>query len=170
MTKDCPLRWAARTLDGRSYWLRRKLSVAGLVYSADVPANTKVYLEEPVIGAPANKKGRRATKPRVLSKEQPIEVRQIATRSETKWTRIEVRGTERGYLNDEFSARRVWTTQGGDEPACEWLVMRRDAERKIHYALSNESAERRWKDWLGANANASSSNAPTGLQERNRLG
>lgn len=129
------------TLYGRSYWLRRKLSVAGLVYSADVPANTKVYLEEPVIGAPANKKGRRATKPRVLSKEQPIEVRQIATRSETKWTRIEVRGTERGYLNDEFSARRVWTTQGGDEPACEWLVMRRDAEGKIHYALSNERAD-----------------------------
>src|SRR5262249_40990109 len=82
-----------------------------------------------------------ATKPRVLSKEQPIEVRQIATCSENKWTRIEVRETERGYLNDEFSARRVWTTQGGDEPASEWLVMRRDAEGKIHYALSNERAD-----------------------------
>jgi hypothetical protein len=53
---------------------------------------------------------------------------------------IEVRQTERGYLNDEFSARRVWTTQGSDEPVEEWLVMRRDAEGKIHYALSNERA------------------------------
>lgn len=129
------------TLYGRSYWLRRKMSGAGLVYDADVPADTKVYLEEPVIGVPPNKKGRRFRKPRVLSKEKPVEVRQIATRSDTKWRRIEVRATERGYLKDEFSARRIWTTQGGDEPVEEWLVMRRDAEGKIHYALSNERAE-----------------------------
>jgi SRSO17 transposase len=93
------------------------------------------------LALPPNKKGRRFTKPRVLSKEQPVEVRKIATRSETKWRRVEVRATERGYLNDEFSARRVWTTQNGEEPVEEWLVMRRDAEGKIHYALSNEGAD-----------------------------
>jgi hypothetical protein len=40
------------TLYGRSYWLRRKMSGAGLVYYADVPADTKVYLEKPVVGRP----------------------------------------------------------------------------------------------------------------------
>lgn len=77
----------------------------------------------------------------MLSREQPIEVRQLAKQSETKWRRIEVRATERGYLNDEFSARRVWTTQNGEAPVEEWLVMRCDAAGKIHYALSNERAE-----------------------------
>ena len=129
------------TLYGRSYWLRRKLSGAGLVYYADVPADTKVYLEKPVVGLPPHKQGRRLTKPRVLSQQPPFAVRQIAARSDTKWRRVAVRVTERGYLNDEFSARRVWTTQNGEEPVAEWLVMRRDAEGKIHYALSNEKAE-----------------------------
>ncbi|MGH9766532.1 MAG: IS701 family transposase [Blastocatellia bacterium] len=128
------------TLYGRSYWLRRKMSGAGLVYYADVPADTKVYLEKPLVGVPPNKKGRRLSKPRVLSKNKPVEVRQIARRCDSRWTRVEVRQTERGYLNDEFSARHVWTTQGGDEPVEEWLVMRRDGEGKIHYALSNEYA------------------------------
>ena len=128
------------TLYGRSYWLRRKMSGAGLIYCADVPVDTQVYLEKPVVGVPANKsgKGRRAVKPRVLSAEKPIEVRQIAALPETAWRRIEMRATERGFLNDEFSARRVWTTQNGEEPVQEWLVMRRDGEARIYYALSNE--------------------------------
>jgi SRSO17 transposase len=76
------------TLYGRSHWLRRKMSGAGLVYYADVPVETQVYLEKPVVGVPANKKGRRATKPRVLSAEKPIEVRQIAALLETGVTAI----------------------------------------------------------------------------------
>lgn len=129
------------TLYGRSYWLRRKISGADLVYYADVPADTKVYLAKPVVGAPPKKKAGRLTQPRVLSQEKPVEVRQVAKRCDTNWTRIEVRVTERGYLKDEFSARRVWTTQGGDDPVEEWLVMRRDGEGKIHYARSNERAD-----------------------------
>lgn len=130
------------TLYGRSAWLRRKLSGAGLSYCADVPVDTHVYREKPVVGVPAHQsgKGRRAVKPRVLRAEKPLEVRQIAGLPETTWTRIEVRATERGLLHDEFSVRRVWTTQKGAEPMAEWLVMRRDGEGKIYYALSNESA------------------------------
>ena len=35
------------TLYGRSYWLRRKIAGTGLIYMADVPADTQVYLEKP---------------------------------------------------------------------------------------------------------------------------
>lgn len=100
------------TLDGRSDWLRRKLRGADLVYYADVPADTKVYLEKPVVGVPPNKQGRRATRPRVLSAAQPVEVRQLAPRSDTKWRRVAVRVTERGYLGDEFSAPRLDDAKG----------------------------------------------------------
>jgi len=58
-------------------------------------------------------KGRRAVLPRVMSDEKPIEARALAALPETPWTRIEVRNTERGKLNDEFSARRVWTYEPG---------------------------------------------------------
>ena len=55
------------TLYGRSAWLRDQLAAAGLEYYADVPADTKVYLEPPVIGVPQNKRGPKAKKQRVLS-------------------------------------------------------------------------------------------------------
>jgi SRSO17 transposase len=131
------------TLYGRSAWLRRKMRDAALIYCAEVPVDTQVYLKKPVVGVPANQSGtgRRAVKPRVLSAEKPREVRQVAGLPETAWTRIEVRATERGFLTDEFSARRVWTTQNGEEPVAEWLVLRRDGDGKIYYALSNEPAD-----------------------------
>lgn len=134
---------ACDTLYGRSAWLRRKMNGAGLIYMADVPVSTLVYLREPVVAVPAKLGGqvRRATKPRVVSEDKPLEARAVAGLEETKWTRIEVRPTERGCLRDEFSARRVWTVEKGFEPVAEWLVMRRDEHGQIHYALSNADAE-----------------------------
>ena len=103
-----------------------------------------MYLTEPVIGVPKQVagKGRRAVLPRVMSDEKPIEARALAALPETPWTRIEVRNTERGKLNDEFSARRVWTYEPGQSSArAEWLVLRRDVADKIYYALSNAPAD-----------------------------
>lgn len=110
---------------------------------ADGPADTRVYLERPVVGVPERdpgQQGRGCSKPRVLSAEPPVEVRQLSASPETVWTRIRVRATERGELNDEFNARRIWTTQDGEEPVAEWLVLRRDGEKRVHFALSNAPA------------------------------
>ena len=131
------------TLYGRSTWLRRRMAGAGLIYMADVPSDTRLYLERPVVGvAPLQpgRRGRRRCKPQVLSTEPPVEARQLAANPDTPWRRVRVRVTERGELNNEFSARRAWTTVDGEEPVEEWLVMRRDAEGKIYYALSNAAA------------------------------
>ena len=84
---------------------------------------------------------RRAVKPRVVSAEKPVQVRTLATAPDTVGTRIEVRNTERGKLNDEFNARRVWTVEAGQAPRAEWLVMRRENTGKVFYALSNASVE-----------------------------
>jgi SRSO17 transposase len=111
---------------------------------ADVPADTEVYLIKPVVGVPPREepqRGRPYSKPRVLSAEKPVEVRELAARPDTVWTRVTVRKTERGELKDQFSARRVWTTHQGEEPVEQWLVMRRDSEGKLHYGLSNASAD-----------------------------
>src|SRR5436190_25052 len=134
---------ACDTLYGRSTWLRRKINAADLTYMADVPVSTRVYLEEPVVAVPTKPsgQGRRAVKLQVVSEDKPLEVRSVAALPETKWTRIEVRNTERGKLQDEFSARRIWTVEKGFEAVAEWLVMRRDEHGQIHYALSNAPSE-----------------------------
>lgn len=111
------------TLYGRSGRRRRQVGGAGLEYCFDVPVDTLVYLTEPVIGVPkqAAGKGRRAKWPCVLSAEKPLDARTLAASPETLWTRIEVRNTERGKLNDEFSVRRVWTYESGQSSArAEW--------------------------------------------------
>jgi len=130
------------TLYGRSHWLRRNCAGLGLTYMADVPADEQVYLNKPVVGVPERKpgKGRTPTRRCVLSKERPVEVRRLWNAPETEWTRVRVRVAERGYIEDEFSARLVWTTHKGEEPVQEWLVMRREDDGKIYYALSNAEA------------------------------
>jgi SRSO17 transposase len=140
-----PFGWVTGdTLYGRSGWLRCSLEAAELRYVLDVPADTQVYLERPVVGVPkprADRRGRRPTRPRVLSADKPVEVRALAAAPETVWQRVRVRSTARGELNDEFSARRVWTlAEGATEPREEWLLLRRTGEGQVQYALSNADA------------------------------
>lgn len=123
------------TLYGRNIWLRRKMSAAGLVYMADVPVNTKVYTEKPETAAGKTKRGKRN------QAAQALEARELAAVDAGQWRRIEIRACERGVINDEFCACRVWTKAKGEEPMEEWLVMRREADGTIHYALSNAPAD-----------------------------
>jgi len=144
-SEGLPFEWVCcDTLYGRNYSLRRKIADAGLIYMADVPIDTQVYLEKPLVGLPVKDpdKGVRVfTRPRVLSADKPVEARKLTADPGTKWTGIRVRATERGEINDEFSARRIWTTNDGEQPVEEWLLMRREADGSIHYALSNAPAE-----------------------------
>jgi len=129
---------------GQSPWLRDQTTDAGLTYMADVPSNTQVYLEKPVLGIPAPKPGRRGPKPtrlRVLNDATAFPVHQVARRADTIWQRIRVRPIERGELNDPFAVRRVWTLRKqAPEPVEEWLVIRREAKNRYTYALSNAPA------------------------------
>lgn len=51
---------------GRSGEFRDQLAAEKIDYYADVPCNTRVYLEPPQIGVPDNKRGRKAHQRRVL--------------------------------------------------------------------------------------------------------
>jgi len=132
---------------GRSRWLRDHLDQAGLVYMADVPSDTQVYLAEPTIGVPVlepGSKGRPPRRERVLSEERPVKISEVASRKDTTWQTVRVRATERGEIADEFAARRVWAQRDGgrkvpDRP--EWLVIRREANGRLNYSLSNAAPE-----------------------------
>jgi SRSO17 transposase len=128
-------------LYGRSQWLRHQLRSAKVVYLADVPADTQVYLTQPVLGLPVarGRKGRPPTQRRVLNRVAPVEVRQVAGRPDTTFRRFRVRDTERGVLEDQFAVRQVWTLHAG-EVVSEWLVIRAEGGDPT-YALSNAPAE-----------------------------
>ncbi len=128
-------------LYGRSQWLRDKVNGAELIYMADVPCNTQVYLEKPVLGVPKRKPGGRGPAPsrlQVLNNLKSVAVHKVRRRDDTIWKRVRVRPIERGELNDPFTARRVWTLREGEsEPVAEWLLIRQESDKRFSYALSN---------------------------------
>jgi SRSO17 transposase len=130
-------------LYGRADWFRAEMDRADIIYMADVPRTTQVYLECPTFGVPEtppDHQGRPYTKARVLSLEKPLPVHQVAQRPDTQWQQIRVRPCERGMLVAEFAARRAWTLRDG-KPTEEWLVVRRDSDGDCRYAFSNAHVE-----------------------------
>jgi SRSO17 transposase len=136
---------ACDDLYGRSTWLRDKMDGEEIIYMADVPCTTQIYLEKPVLGVPECPPGRRGPKPtrlQVLNGVKPFKAHQVARRADTIWTHVRVRTIERGELDDPFAARRVWTLREGElEPVEEWLVIRREAKNRYNYSLSNAPAD-----------------------------
>lgn len=128
-------------LYGRSNKFRAELDGDGLLYMADVPSNLRVYLEEPVIGLPEPKSGKKGPKPQqpqVLNGIRSYSVQQVGGLSDSHWQRLRIRTNERGVLEDQFAARRVWTwDKEQTKPRQEWLVMRIERNGDHTYAFSN---------------------------------
>lgn len=126
---------ACDTLYGQSVWLRDKFDEANIEYYADVPANTRVYLDEPQIGVPQNKRGKKATQLRVLSP-KAYRVDHLRQHDTTHWQTVEVRASERGFVRHEFAVQRVWTV-GDDLRVREELLLIRREGKKCTYTLNN---------------------------------
>ena len=134
---------ACDDLYGRSGWFRCQMDQVGILYMAEVPENTHIYLTKPDFGIPPHARGqvgRIPTRSKVMSEDQPIEARQLIPSPDTHFQRILVRDTERGELEDQFAMRRVWTICE-DELIEEWLVIRYENDQRYTFALSNASAD-----------------------------
>lgn len=122
-------------LYGQSFWLRQQLDQAGIEYYADIPANTKVYLSEPVIGIPQNKRGPKAKKLRVLS-QIAYRVDHLPAHPSLLWQTLTIRPTERGWLKSDFARIPVWTVQDDLTVTKQRLLIRRQG-KKHSYTFSN---------------------------------
>ncbi|MBU1751230.1 MAG: IS701 family transposase [Chloroflexi bacterium] len=132
---------ACDDLYGRAGWFRRAMDQAGIIYMADVPATTQVYLAPPCCLWPPLAAADHVEPPDpALAGAVAVEVRAVAQRADTVFQPILVRHTERGALQDPFAMRRVWTLHG-DAVAEEWLVIRRHSDGRLSYALSNAPAD-----------------------------
>ncbi len=135
---------ACDTFYGRDGWFRAELDTRDFEYMADVPANQRVYLSQPVIGLPTHTKGRQAEHERVRSP-TAYRVDKLRNAPDTRWQTLTIRATERGELTAGFAARRVWTVWKDETEKHhvreEWLILRRDTDGKCYYALSNASLD-----------------------------
>ena len=126
---------------GRDSQFRAQLDQEQVVYVADVPSHTQVYLQRPEVGiqstAPGHR-GRPCTQRQVLNGVQPMSVQGVGRMPESHWQTVHIRSNERGVLADRFAARRLWTWSPEHvEPRQEWLVMRVEQNGEHSYALSN---------------------------------
>ncbi len=126
---------AVDSLYGQSFWLRQQMDAANIEFYADVPANTKVYLAEPVIGIPQNKRGPKAQKLKVLSP-MAYRVDNLPRHPSLIWQTLTIRPTEWGWLTADFARLPVWTVQDDLTVTKQWLLIRRQG-KKHTYSFSN---------------------------------
>jgi SRSO17 transposase len=135
---------ACDDLYGRDSQFRAALEDEEITYFADVPANTRVYLKRPQIGVPEKTaaRGRPKKKLQVLNESRSLRVDQVGKEADTAWQRLLIRHNERGVLEDDFAARRVWIwMQDQDEVREEWLIIRIERNGDHSYTLSNAPAD-----------------------------
>lgn len=123
---------------GRDSQFRADLDAEGVIYMADVPEDTQVYLERPVVGVPETppgKQGRPFSRAQVLNEIKPVEVRKLVSHPENVWQRVAVRHTERGLLTYRCTARRVWTVTEKGEVLEEWLFIRKESDDTFSFTF-----------------------------------
>jgi len=125
---------------GQQAWLLSRLAGENIEYMAEIPSDTRVYLEYPTVGIPERKgnRGRKPSKTRVLNS-QPIEVRALLETEQLRWSVLKVRDTARGELWIRFAALRVYRLE--DElPVAQpvWLCLRQELDSgEVKFAFSN---------------------------------
>jgi SRSO17 transposase len=129
---------------GRDRQFRADLDAKHILYMADIPSDTRVYLEKPVVGipqTPPGKKGPSFRQPRVLNNVQPVAVSTLVDHPDFRRQPVTIRPTERGWLTYECAARRVWTLTPRLDVREEWLFIRREADDSFSFSLSNAPAD-----------------------------
>jgi SRSO17 transposase len=128
------------SLYGRKGWLRDELDCHAIEYYADIPANTKVYLSEPIIVWSETSSGKKSKHFEVSSPRYAHEVKNLRKQTETWWQTLTLRPNERGLLKAAFARRRVWTVREDGTVREEWVLIRQDKKR-ITYSFSNAATD-----------------------------
>lgn len=121
-------------LYGRKGWFRDQLAALTIEYYADVPENTRLYREKPLVRFLLTKQGTPAQTPEITG--IPASAMKLAARAATEWETLVLRPSERGMLTADFARYRVWSVDPDGTMRQEWLLLRKD-RTKLTYSLSN---------------------------------
>jgi SRSO17 transposase len=126
---------------GRDSALLDKIDGLGLWYFAEVPHDTRVWLERPATAVPPwTGRGRKPTREQlVLDAVEPQTVIQLAhTLPSDAWTRQRIKEGSKGPIVADFALLRVVAVREGLPGPEVWLVLRRNVETgELKTYLSN---------------------------------
>jgi len=128
---------------GQQEWLLAELEGDNLIYIADVPYDTRVWLDLPRTQIP-QRKGNYGRKPTKLKADRhPTAVHEIAhALEESHWTRMYIRDTERGQLWSWLAFLRVYPVRDELPGPETWLILRKDeGEKKLKYQFCNAPSD-----------------------------
>jgi SRSO17 transposase len=115
---------------------------SSLYYFADIKSNTKVFLEKPEVGVPPyTGRGKKPTKPKVLSNHQLISVTELEKSDQVEWKVVNLGEGSKGPLLAHVARLKVYPSRNGlpeDEPV--WLIIRKRTDNQTRHAFSNAPA------------------------------
>ena len=131
---------------GEQPWLLDEIASKGMVYIADIPNDTQVWLKKPRIEIPEKKGivGRNPKRQKIISGEpQPIKVQELAKQLDpSRYARVFLRETERKELWSMLACLRVFPVREKLPGVETWLIIRKDEGENItKYQLSNAPAD-----------------------------
>ncbi len=131
---------------GEQPWLRNKLDEEGLIFIADIPRDTRIWLSQPKTGIPERngKRGRNPTRERVLDEgSAPIEVQKIKDQIDpAEWKRVPARETERKELKMDIACLRVYPVENRLPGKELWLIIRKEVgQDTFKYQLTNAAID-----------------------------
>ncbi len=142
--RDIPFAWIGMDSHyGQQEWLLAELESQELLYIADIPCDTRVWLELPRLALPPRKGSRGPKSTKLKADSQPTRVDQIASALEqSQWTRMYIRDTERGELWSWLVFLRVYPVRDQLPGPETWLILRKDeGEKKLKYQFCNASSD-----------------------------
>ncbi len=128
---------------GQQEWLLAELEGQESLYIADVPYDTRAWLELPRIEVPQRKSNKGPKPTKLKAESQPIEARQIASDlDQSQWTRMYIRDTERGQLWSWLAFLRVYPVRDQLPGPETWLILRKDeGEKKLKCQFCNAPSD-----------------------------
>lgn len=140
---DVPFGWVGMdTFYGQQQWLLDELDIHVIIHVADIPCDTRVWLDKPEVGIP-EKNGSRGRNPsieKVLDIDnKPICVNKLADGLESsKWHRIYLRDSERKEMWCNLACLRVFPVNDKLPGKECWLIIRRnEGDDETKYQFSN---------------------------------
>jgi SRSO17 transposase len=144
--RNIPFGWVGMDcFYGEQPWLLNELDMEGIRYIADIPCDTRVWLNKPDVGIPQKNgiRGRNPTIEKVIGNDSPLRVDNLANELDlSQWHRVYLRDSERKEMWCKLACLRVYPVKDslpGNE--C-WLIIRRnEGENDTKYQFSNAPLE-----------------------------
>lgn len=144
--RNIPFGWVGMdSFYGEQPWLLNELDEEVIRYIADIPCDTRIWLNKPDVGIPQKNgiRGRNPTIEKVISPDDPLRVDKLVNDLDSsQWHRVYLRDSERKEMWCKLACLRIYPVNDSLPGKECWLVIRRnEGESDTKYQFSNAPLE-----------------------------